>query len=247
MKILAICGSPRKGNSYSALNTIKDNFPDITFKILMLKDIQFELCRGCYVCVLQGKDKCPIKDDRDMIVEELLAADGVIFASPVYLHMISATMKNFFDRFGFYAHRPYFFNKYAMSFTTYSGYGAEEALKYMDKMLRVFGFNLVPPLELQFKPRKVSEKQRNENTRKAIDAFNILMDRIKKGGKDKPSLNMMIPFGVFKYVSQIAKKTMVADYEYYKDKRDYYYDTKIPFYKRMIAGRIVKRIVSEFD
>ncbi len=247
MKIIAICGSPRKKNTYSALNTIKDNFPDIDYKILMLKEIHFELCKGCYVCVLRGEEKCPLKDYRDMLVEEMLAADGVIFASPVYSHMISAISKNFFDRFGFYAHRPYFFEKYAMSLATYSGYGAEEALKYMDKMLGVFGFNLVPPLELQFQPGKVSEKQKEVNKKKAIDAFNTLINRIKKGGKDKPSLDMMVPFGVFKYVSQIAKKTMVADYEYYKDKTDYYYDAKIPFYKKWIANRVVKKIVSEFD
>ena len=64
MKILAICGSPRKGNTYSALNTIKENFPDIDFEILMLKDLHFELCKGCYACILRGEDKCPIRDDR---------------------------------------------------------------------------------------------------------------------------------------------------------------------------------------
>ena len=35
MKILAICGSPRKGNTFSALKTIKEGFPDIDIEILM--------------------------------------------------------------------------------------------------------------------------------------------------------------------------------------------------------------------
>ena len=39
MKILAICGSPKKGNTYSALNFIKEKYPDIDFKIMMLKDV----------------------------------------------------------------------------------------------------------------------------------------------------------------------------------------------------------------
>lgn len=63
MKILAICGSPRKGNTYSALKTIQDSFPDIDFELLMLKDLHFELCKGCYACVLRGEEKCPTKDD----------------------------------------------------------------------------------------------------------------------------------------------------------------------------------------
>lgn len=34
MKIIAICGSPRKGNTYSVLNVIKESFPDIDYKLL---------------------------------------------------------------------------------------------------------------------------------------------------------------------------------------------------------------------
>ena len=247
MKILAICGSPRKGNTYSALNSIKENYPNIDYKVLMLNELNFELCRGCYTCVLRGEDKCPIKDDRDIIVKEMLDADGIIFASPVYSHMISATMKNLFDRLGFYAHRPRFFDKYAMTIITCSGYGAEEAIKYMDKMLGVFGFNLVPPLELQFRPGKMPEKNKIQNNEKAIEAFNTLIARIEKGERDKPSLGMLIPFKVFKHVSEIGKDVMKADYEYYKDKTNFYYDVKIPFYKKMITQKVVKKIISEFD
>ena len=247
MKILAICGSPRRGNTYSALNSIRENFPHIDYKVLMLNELNFDVCRGCYTCVLHGEDKCPIKDDRDMVIKEMFDADGTVFASPVYSHMISATMKNFFDRLGFYAHRPRFFDKYAMTIVTCSGYGAEEAIKYMDKMLGVFGFNLVPPLELQFQPGKIPEKNKIENHSKTIDAFNTLIARIEKGERDKPSLGMLIPFKVFKYVSEIGKDVMTADYEYYKDKTDFYYDVKIPFYKKMIAQKVVKKIISEFD
>jgi len=126
------------------------------------------MCRGCYVCVKRGEDKCPIKDERDLINNEILENDGLVFASPVYSHMISATMKNFFDRFGFYGHRPTFFDKYAMSIVTCSGYGAEEAMKYMDKMLSVFGFNLVSPLELHFRPGKMPEKNKIQNQEKTV-------------------------------------------------------------------------------
>jgi len=41
MKILSICGSPRKGNTYSALNSIKENYPHIDYKILMLNELNF--------------------------------------------------------------------------------------------------------------------------------------------------------------------------------------------------------------
>jgi multimeric flavodoxin WrbA len=241
MKILAICGSPRKGNTYSALKTIKEGVPDIDFEIVMLKDQHFELCRGCYACILRGEEECPIKDDRDLLIQKMESADGLVAASPVYSHMITALMKNLFDRFGFYAHRPRFFNKYAMSIVTCSGYGGEHAMRYLDKGLRIFGFNLVPSLELHYEPGKVPEVQRKENNKKVIDAFKTLLARIQEGIKDKPTLNMMVPFGIFKEISVVAKDVMPADYKYYKDKKDYYYDVSIPSYKRWIVKKVVKK------
>jgi multimeric flavodoxin WrbA len=247
LKLLAICGSPRKGNSYKVLNEIPEQFPHIEFEALQLKDLNFELCKGCYGCVTRGEEKCPIKDDRDKIAGKMMEADGTIFISPVYSLMVSATMKNFFDRFGYLAHRPRFFDKYALSVVTCSGYGAEDALNYMDKMLSVYGFNLAPSLELQFRPGKMPEENKRKNTEKINAAVEVLISRIKAGKKDKPSISLMVPFNIFKYVSLLDKETMPADYDYYKDKGDYYYDAKIPFYKKFIAKRVTDKIVSQFD
>jgi multimeric flavodoxin WrbA len=160
MKLLAISGSPRKGNTSHALEQIRETFPGTDVEILHLMDLDFKACKGCYTCVLKGESTCPLKDDRDMILKKIADADGLILASPVYSHMVSAMMKNFFDRLGYVAHRPQFFNKYAVSMVTCSGYGAEGALKYMDKMLSVFGFNLAPSHELQFRPGKMPEKNK---------------------------------------------------------------------------------------
>lgn len=245
MKILAICGSPRKRNTYSALETIKERFPEIDVEIVMLNEIHFELCRGCYACVLHGEDTCPIEDDRDTLVAKMQGADGLVLASPVYSHMVNALTKNFFDRFGFYGHRPLFFDKFTLSIATCSGYGWEHATAYMEKGLRVFGFSVVPSLGLQYKPGKVSEDQHNENNERIAAAFEALIMRIQDGARDKPSLNMLIPFGIFKAVSVVGKDVMPADYDYYRDKSDYYYDVKIPPIKRWIANKIVKRVVSK--
>jgi multimeric flavodoxin WrbA len=247
MKLLAICGSPRKGNSFRALTTIRDAFPLIDFEILQLNDMDFSLCNGCYACVLKGESRCPIKDDKELILQKISEADGLILASPVYSHMVSALMKNFFDRFGYLAHRPQFFDKYAMSMVTCSGYGAESALEYMDKMLGIFGFNLAPPLELQIHPGKVKESTLALNREKSIMAVETLTEKIKTGKRDKPSIGLMVPFMIFKYVSKLDKDLMPADYNYYKDKGDYFYDAKIPFYKKFIAKRVSDKIINDFD
>jgi multimeric flavodoxin WrbA len=108
----------------------------------------------------------PFKDERDMIIHEMIEADGIVMATPVYSHMVSATMKNFFDR---------------------------------------FGFNMAPVLELHFRPGKMPEKNIIKNREKTIEAVNTLIARIEKGEKDKPSLSMMVPFHLFKYLSIIDK------------------------------------------
>ena len=241
MKIISICGSPRKGNTYSVLNVLKESFPDIDFKILMLKELNFEMCKGCYSCVLRGENKCPLKDDRDMIFREMEEADGVIFSSPTYSHMVSALMKNFFDRFGYLAHRPQFFDKYSMSLTTGSGYGAEFAIQYMDKMAKVIGFVVVPPLDLKVRPGKQSEEVVQNNKNKTIEAFKVFISRIQKGARTKPTMNFLVPFHIFKLVSELDSKTFNADYEYYKDKKEYFYDTKISPLNTWIAKRMARK------
>lgn len=246
MKLLVICGSPRKGNTYRALVAIKESFPLIEFEILNLKDMNFNLCKGCYGCVLRGEAKCPLQDDRDMILRKISEADGLILASPVYALMVTSLMKNFFDRFGYLAHQPRFFDKFAMAMVTCSGYGADEALKYMDKMLSIYGFSLAPPLELQIHPGKVPESTLARNLEKSLRAVEALITKIEKGKRDEPSINLMVPFKVFKFVSTLDKDHMPADYEYYLKKGDYFYDAKLPFYKKFIAKRVSDKIIRQF-
>ena len=47
MKILAICGSPRKGNTFSVLRSIEENYPEFEFNLLQLNKLNFEMCKGC--------------------------------------------------------------------------------------------------------------------------------------------------------------------------------------------------------
>lgn len=63
MKLLAICGSPRKGGTYKILNSMKDKFPDVDYEIISLKDMELKDCYGCYTCINRGPEHCPLKDD----------------------------------------------------------------------------------------------------------------------------------------------------------------------------------------
>jgi len=243
MKILAICGSPHKGNTYSVLNTIKEEFPTIDYKILMLSELIWERCRGCYACIALGAEKCPLKDNRDMIVEEMLAADGIIFASSVNVNHITALMKEFMGRLGYETHRPRFFDKYAMVMAVCGGFGAKEANEYMSGIFATTGLNVVSSLELQVTTK--SEEEKKYNHEKTTDAFNAFINRIKEGKRNKPTLTQIIMFNIIKSISELYKEHYQADYQYYKDKTGFYYDIKLNPFKNMLAKRIASKEIKK--
>ena len=52
-------------------------------------------------------------------------------------------------------------------------------------------------------------------------------------------------FSIFKSVSTAFKDVYKADYAYNKNKADYYYESKIPFYKRWMAKNVVKKTMKD--
>ena len=246
LKILAICGSPHQGNTYDILSMLKQSNPELDFRILMLSELNLKDCFGCYSCINNGEESCPLKDDRDIIIEAMKDADGTIFASPTYARTISALMKKFVERTSFIAHRPIFFEKHAMALTTCAGFGADLTCKYLVENFTQCGFNFVPSVELKVATK--SEKETDHNQKKALNGYEKLISAIKSHEKFKPSLGQLIYFNIFKSISELNKLKGWADYEFYKDKKDFYYDMKIPFVKnkiaKWIAGREVKKIMA---
>lgn len=57
---------------------------------------KLEFCRGCLAC--QELGKCVINDDANTIMEKVLAADVVVFATPIYYYEMSGQLKTLLDR-----------------------------------------------------------------------------------------------------------------------------------------------------
>ena len=245
LKILAICGSPHKGNTYNILRMLEECNPEIDFKILLLCDLNLLDCVGCYSCVNTGEENCPLKDDRDIVIEAMKEADATIFASPTYARTISALMKKFVERTSYIAHRPIFFGKYAMALVTCAGFGADLTSKYLFEHFTQYGFNFISSVELKVATK--SEMETDYNRIKAINEYEKLIHAIKTHEKFEPSLSQLVYFNIFKSISVLNKIKGWADYEFYKDKKDFYYDIKIPFLKnkmaKWIAGREVKKMI----
>lgn len=102
MKIIGINGSPRsKGNTAQLLNEylLHAKETGATTTIYNLNRMNIKGCQGCYKCKEPGKEgTCVIKDDMNQLLDEILIADAVVLASPVYMWQMSAQAKLFTDR-----------------------------------------------------------------------------------------------------------------------------------------------------
>lgn len=103
MNILAVLGSPRtNGNTEAILNTFlkgsKDSNLSPQIKSVNVAKMNIKPCVACEKCAPKGS-RCVIKDDMQGLFNEILKADTIIIASPVYWWNITAQMKTFIDRF----------------------------------------------------------------------------------------------------------------------------------------------------
>ena len=99
MKILSICGSPRKGNSETILLRIQQILKDkgVENEIVLLREKKIERCHGC-VEFCNPKGVCCQKDDVVDILDKMCQADAFIIISPNYFQMPSGLLKDFMDR-----------------------------------------------------------------------------------------------------------------------------------------------------
>lgn len=103
MKVIGICGSPRKGNTEWMLNTFMKEAArnGLEVETLILRKLEVQQCLGCLKCEERDKTKagdCKIKDDMQSINLKLLSADAIVLATPVYFSLLSGLLKTFLDR-----------------------------------------------------------------------------------------------------------------------------------------------------
>lgn len=97
MKILVLNGSPRKGNTVTAITTLVEAAKtDNEIEVVNTYDLNVGPCMGCGAC--ECYKGCVATDDTNMIVDKMVAADMIFFASPVYWWGITAQMKLVIDK-----------------------------------------------------------------------------------------------------------------------------------------------------
>jgi len=99
MKILSICGSPRKGNSETLILYIHKLLKEkgVDNETILLRHKNINRCCGC-VEYCNHKLKCHLKDDMVGIMKKMEKADGFVFVTPNYFKMPPGLFKDFIDR-----------------------------------------------------------------------------------------------------------------------------------------------------
>lgn len=103
MNILAIVGSPRKGGNTDILvSRIAEGAKAGGAKvdIVRLGETAIRECDGCHAC-WRGRE-CSKDDDMRRLYPKIMAADAIVFSTPVYWYGPTALMKAFIDRFVYF-------------------------------------------------------------------------------------------------------------------------------------------------
>lgn len=241
MKVLAIMGSPKgKGNGYRVTQRIEEGMKqlgEMEFEYLFLKDANVQQCRGCFACVAKGENLCPLKDGRVAIEEQIDASDGVILVSPVYVQNVSGPMKNFIDRFAYTHHRPRFFDQKVMLIAN-GGAGQKKTLEALKNTLGVP--EVVYELAYMSPPWPLADKVEVKQEKAVRKAAVTFYTALKRKERPIPGISDLMYFRFFKNTSNSTKSYLPADYEYYKEKQNYFYDAKINGFKNLVAKLMVR-------
>ena len=239
-RVIALIGSQRKKATYDAAlkfgNYLK-SYGEIEFETIFLQDYRLEYCTGCKLCFDKGEEYCPLRDDRDRLIEKISGADGVIFASPNYAFHISARMKNLFDRLAFLFHRPRFWGKTCTAIVVQGIWGGEKIVKYLNRMGENLGFHSTRGCVLTtLEP--VAEAVRRKNDEKIKKAAAVFYKALMRGAPS-PSVFRLMMFRMTRTMIHGMQNEGFRDFRYYQERgwfeSDYYDETSLGFLKKVLG------------
>jgi multimeric flavodoxin WrbA len=141
MKIMAINGSPRKSQSRTGqiLREVLSGAEDAgsAIEYLDITTLNIDCCIGCDKCHHLGR--CARNDDFNDLFEKMLASDGLVLGSPVYIFQVTAQLKTFIDRLGHAIHCQRLLGKYGAVVATAGGSGQVETADYLETLLNRMG------------------------------------------------------------------------------------------------------------
>ncbi|NPD90411.1 MAG: flavodoxin family protein, partial [Asgard group archaeon] len=168
----------------------------------------------------------PLEDDRDIIIEKIESADGVILASPNHTMNVNWRMKNYIDRFSYLMHRPRFFNQRFMILITSGSYrGIKQATNAL--ALMASGGKVVSKIGVMNSPG-MNDKKREKQSKKLQKEAIKFVNKMKKPFTYNPPFGHLVWFSAFKAVYEGDTDESSADYRFYSTKK-FFVDLDLSF------------------
>ena len=109
IKVLAFASSPRRGgNSETLLDWLLASMSresDVTIEKIVLTEADINPCRGCNAC--EKLNHCVQRHGMDSVHDKIIAADIIVFASPIFCMGVPAQGKALIDRAQVFRSRKY--------------------------------------------------------------------------------------------------------------------------------------------
>jgi len=141
MKILAIHGSPLtlRSTTRKLAEFVLEEAAEAGAETEMIDlcDLRITPCTACEGCSFNGI--CVYEDDVPVLVERMKEADGIVFASPVYIDNVSGQMKIFFDRLADAIHYQVLAGKSGCSVASTHTSGGDGVVAYQNHVLNYLG------------------------------------------------------------------------------------------------------------
>lgn len=213
MKILGISASPRKEESQT-LFLLKEailatqELGALT-ELVELPDLKIEFCLACEHC--HKKKGCIINDDVFALLDKLLVSDGVIFASPVYIRQVTASLKAVMDRSSHFIHCQRLLGKYVGCIVTSGSGRGKEVLDYIKDYVITCGAQYVGGISSKAPVTKTVKEQTRSFGQKLVKA-------IKEREEYPEQLKEIENFRkFFKDVIQARKNEWEAEFRYWQE------------------------------
>ncbi|MFW9921921.1 MAG: flavodoxin family protein [Candidatus Thorarchaeota archaeon] len=252
MRILALLGTPRKENTYKMIKLLEESLisngnKDLEFEYLFLDELDLGFCKSCFSCYNNGEQTCPKANKTLLVLEKMNAAQGLIFASPVYCDSYSALMKTFIDHLAFLNHRPRLFDKKAIILSTTHESGTKYTMEFLEQTARRWGCEVVDSLGVKMMQYTYREKYRNKIHKEIEKLAKKFTLAINENWHSSPTLSDLIHFRIMRtWTSIIAKEVNKTDYNYWKEhdwfNKKYYFSVKINPFKNLLASFISWRV-----
>ncbi len=238
-KVTVFVGSAHRGGATTRAAGLflesLESYGDVRGEIVVLSDYTIGVCHGCKNCTNRGEERCPLKDDRDVLIEKMMSSDGVVFASPNYSFQVSAITKIFLDRLAFLFHRPRFHGRVFSAIVVQAiGFGGR-IVKYLQFVGGGLGFSVVKgscSRTLEPMDQNALDRMRG-NLAKHARRFHA---RLLQPAFPVPSLLGLMMFRMARTGYRRSLGEDMRDYVYFRDRgwfeADFYYPTRLGPFKK---------------